>query len=165
MLLALVLMWVLGQTQGGGRGVMGFGKSKARLVVKDQPKVTFADVAGLDEAVEELEEIKEFLESPAKFQDMGAKIPKGVLLFGPPGTGKTLLREGGGRRGGRALLLDQRLRLRRDVRRRRRVAGARPVRSRPRRRRPRSCSSTRSTPSAVNAAPGSAAVTTSASRR
>jgi cell division protease FtsH len=90
-LLALVLMWVLGQTQGGGRGVMGFGKSKARLVSKDQPKVTFADVAGLDEAVEELEEIKEFLESPAKFQDMGAKIPKGVLLFGPPGTGKTLL--------------------------------------------------------------------------
>ena len=70
---------------------MGFGKSRAKLVSKDQPKVTFADVAGLDEAVEELEEIKEFLESPAKFQEMGAKIPKGVLLFGPPGTGKTLL--------------------------------------------------------------------------
>jgi cell division protease FtsH len=90
-LLAFVLMWVLGQVQGGGRGVMSFGKSKAKLVSKDQPKVTFADVAGLDEAVEELEEIKEFLESPAKFQEMGAKIPKGVLLFGPPGTGKTLL--------------------------------------------------------------------------
>jgi len=90
-LLALVLMWALGQAQGGGRGIMGFGKSKARLVSKDQPKVTFADVAGLDEAVEELEEIKEFLASPAKFQEMGAKIPKGVLLFGPPGTGKTLL--------------------------------------------------------------------------
>ena len=90
-LLALVLMWVLGQVQGGGRGVMGFGKSKAKLVSKDQPRVTFGDVAGLDEAIEELDEIKEFLESPGKFQDMGAKIPKGVLLFGPPGTGKTLL--------------------------------------------------------------------------
>jgi cell division protease FtsH len=90
-LLALVLMWVLGQVQGGGSRVMGFGKAKAKTLSKDQPKVTFADVAGLDEAVEELEEIKEFLESPSKFQQMGAKIPKGVLLYGPPGTGKTLL--------------------------------------------------------------------------
>jgi cell division protease FtsH len=90
-LLALVLMWVLGQVQGGGSRVMGFGKAKAKTLSKDQPKVTFADVAGLDEAVEELEEIKEFLEAPAKFQQMGAKIPKGVLLYGPPGTGKTLL--------------------------------------------------------------------------
>src|SRR3954449_12366860 len=90
-LLALVLMWVLGQVQGGGNRVMGFGKARAKTLSKDQPKVTFADVAGLDEAVEELEEIKEFLESPAKFQQMGAKIPKGVLLYGPPGTGKTLL--------------------------------------------------------------------------
>jgi cell division protease FtsH len=90
-LLALVLMWVLGQVQGGGRGIMGFGKSRAKVVSKDQPKVTFADVAGLDEAVEELQEIKDFLQSPAKFQKMGARIPKGVLLFGPPGTGKTLL--------------------------------------------------------------------------
>jgi cell division protease FtsH len=90
-LLALVLLWVVGQVQGGGSRVMGFGKSRAKLVPKDQPKVTFADVAGLDEAVEELEEIKDFLAAPAKFQEMGAKIPKGVLLFGPPGTGKTLL--------------------------------------------------------------------------
>ncbi len=90
-LLALVLMWVLGQVQGGGNRVMGFGKARAKTMSKDQPKVTFADVAGLDEAVEELEEIKDFLESPAKFQRMGAKIPKGVLLYGPPGTGKTLL--------------------------------------------------------------------------
>ena len=77
--------------QGGGNRVMQFGKAKAKQVSKDQPKVTFADVAGADEAVEELQEIKEFLESPAKFQAIGAKIPKGVLLFGPPGTGKTLL--------------------------------------------------------------------------
>jgi cell division protease FtsH len=90
-LLALVLLWVVSQVQGGGSRIMGFGKSRAKLVSKDQPKVTFADVAGLDEAVEELEEIKDFLASPSKFQDMGAKIPKGVLLFGPPGTGKTLL--------------------------------------------------------------------------
>ena len=77
--------------QGGGSRVMNFGKSKAKLVSKDTPKTTFADVAGADEALEELEEIKDFLASPAKFQAVGAKIPKGVLLYGPPGTGKTLL--------------------------------------------------------------------------
>ena len=77
--------------QGGGSRVMQFGKAKARQVSKDEPKVTFADVAGCDEAVEELQEIKEFLQSPARFQAIGAKIPKGVLLYGPPGTGKTLL--------------------------------------------------------------------------
>jgi cell division protease FtsH len=76
---------------GGGRGVMQFGKSKAKMVSKDAPKVTFADVAGAEEAVEELREIKEFLSNPQKFQAMGAKIPKGALLYGPPGTGKTLL--------------------------------------------------------------------------
>jgi cell division protease FtsH len=86
-----VFFFLMQQMQGGGNRVMSFGKAKAKVVTKDQPKVTFGDVAGADEAVEELEEIKEFLESPAKFQSMGAKIPKGVLLFGPPGTGKTLL--------------------------------------------------------------------------
>ena len=85
------VLFFLNQVQGGGNRVMSFGKARTKGVNKDQPKVTFADVAGLDEAVEELQEIKEFLESPAKFQQMGAKIPKGVLLFGPPGTGKTLL--------------------------------------------------------------------------
>jgi cell division protease FtsH len=84
-------LFVMQQMQGGGNRVMSFGKSRARLVSKDQPKITFADVAGLDEAVEELQEIKEYLEAPQKFQAMGAKIPKGVLLYGPPGTGKTLL--------------------------------------------------------------------------
>jgi cell division protease FtsH len=83
--------FLMQQMQGGGNRVMSFGKSKARLVTKDQPKITFSDVAGLNEAVEELQEIKEYLEAPQKFQAMGAKIPKGVLLFGPPGTGKTLL--------------------------------------------------------------------------
>ena len=79
------------QMQGGGNRVMQFGKSKAKQMTKDQPKVTFNDVAGLEEAIEELEEIKDFLQNPAKFRAMGAKIPRGVLLFGPPGTGKTLL--------------------------------------------------------------------------
>jgi cell division protease FtsH len=86
-----VMLFIINSMQGGGNRVMQFGKAKAKTVSKDQPKVTFADVAGADEAVQELQEIKEFLESPAKFQAIGAKIPKGVLLFGPPGTGKTLL--------------------------------------------------------------------------
>jgi cell division protease FtsH len=91
LLLVAVFLIFMNAMQGGGNRVMQFGKAKPKVVSKDQPKVTFADVAGADEAVEELQEIKEFLESPAKFQSMGAKIPKGVLLFGPPGTGKTLL--------------------------------------------------------------------------
>jgi cell division protease FtsH len=92
LVLVVVLFWFLmGQMQGGGSRVMNFGKSRAKLVSKDMPKVTFADVAGVDEAVEELQEIKEFLSEPAKFQAVGAKIPKGVLLYGQPGTGKTLL--------------------------------------------------------------------------
>jgi cell division protease FtsH len=86
-----VFFFILYSMQGGGNRVMQFGKAKPKLASKDQPKVTFADVAGADEAVAELVEIKDFLEAPAKFQAMGAKIPKGVLLFGPPGTGKTLL--------------------------------------------------------------------------
>ena len=85
------MLFFLNQMQGGGGRVMQFGKAKAKLVSKDTPKTTFADVAGADEAIEELQEIKEFLENPAKFQAIGAKIPKGVLLYGPPGTGKTLL--------------------------------------------------------------------------
>ena len=95
-LLPLVLIglffWImLSGMQGGGNRVMQFGKSKAKLVTKESPKVTFDDVAGADEAIEELHEIKEFLKEPAKFQAVGARIPKGVLLYGPPGTGKTLL--------------------------------------------------------------------------
>ena len=90
-LFAGIVLLFLTSMQGGGNRVMQFGKAKPKLASKDQPKVTFADVAGADEAVAELTEIKDFLEAPAKFQAMGAKIPKGVLLFGPPGTGKTLL--------------------------------------------------------------------------
>ncbi|MEU6219956.1 ATP-dependent zinc metalloprotease FtsH [Streptomyces sp. NPDC047022] len=90
-LIVVVFLFLMNQMQGGGSRVMNFGKSKAKLITKDTPKTTFSDVAGADEAVEELQEIKEFLQEPAKFQAVGAKIPKGVLLYGPPGTGKTLL--------------------------------------------------------------------------
>nr|WP_151525775.1 ATP-dependent zinc metalloprotease FtsH [Serinicoccus kebangsaanensis] len=91
LLILALFLWLMTRMQGGGRGVAQFGKSKAKLATKDMPKVTFADVAGSDEAVEELHEIKEFLSEPRKFLEVGAKIPKGVLLYGPPGTGKTLL--------------------------------------------------------------------------
>ncbi len=84
-------IFLMNQVQGGGSKVMSFGKSRAKRMSPDSPKVTFKDVAGADEAVEELQEIKEFLENPKKFQALGARIPKGVLLYGPPGTGKTLL--------------------------------------------------------------------------
>jgi cell division protease FtsH len=86
-------LWIflMNQMQGGGSRVMNFGKSKAKRMSVDAPKITFRDVAGVDEAVQELHEIKEFLENPKKFQSLGARIPKGVLLYGPPGTGKTLL--------------------------------------------------------------------------
>jgi cell division protease FtsH len=85
------IIFLMRQGQGGGGRVMSFGKAKVRQVTKDQPKTTFEDVAGVEEAIEELREVKEYLENPGKFQAMGAKIPKGVLLYGPPGTGKTLL--------------------------------------------------------------------------
>ncbi|GAG64158.1 unnamed protein product, partial [marine sediment metagenome] len=86
-----IWLFMIQQMQGGGNKVMSFGKSKAKLIGKETPKVTFKDVAGIDEAEEEVEEIIEFLRSPAKFKKLGAKIPRGVLLYGPPGAGKTLL--------------------------------------------------------------------------
>jgi len=90
-ILIFLFMFMLQQVQGGGNKVMSFGKAKAKKLSQDHPKTTFKDVAGVDEAVEELEEIKDFLSSPGKFLALGAKIPKGVLLYGPPGSGKTLL--------------------------------------------------------------------------
>ena len=86
-----IWLFMIQQMQGGGNKVMSFGKSKAKLLGKETPKTTFKDVAGIDEAKEEVEEIIEFLKSPAKFKKLGAKIPRGVLLYGPPGAGKTLL--------------------------------------------------------------------------
>ena len=91
LLLAGLFLWMMNRAQGGGGRVMQFGRSRHKQVTKDQPKTTFKDVAGVDEAIEELQEVKDYLQHPSKFQAMGAKIPRGVLLFGPPGTGKTLL--------------------------------------------------------------------------
>ncbi|WP_460775594.1 ATP-dependent zinc metalloprotease FtsH [Microbacterium sp. GXF7504] len=91
LLLGLIFWFLLSSAQGGGGKVMQFGKSRAKLVTKETPTVTFADVAGADEAIEEMQEIKDFLKDPTRFQALGARIPKGVLLYGPPGTGKTLL--------------------------------------------------------------------------
>ena len=86
-----VLFWFLMGRIGGGSSVMSFSKSRAKKFTKDKPEVRFSDVAGVDEALAELEEVREFLAEPEKFTRLGAKIPKGVLLYGPPGTGKTLL--------------------------------------------------------------------------
>ena len=92
LIIILALFWfLLSSMGGGGRGVMNFGKSRAKMVTKETSTITFEDVAGIEEALEELTEIKDFLKSPKKFVDMGAKIPRGVLLYGPPGTGKTLI--------------------------------------------------------------------------
>ncbi|MFP3014223.1 MAG: ATP-dependent zinc metalloprotease FtsH [Arsenophonus sp.] len=89
----LIGVWIffMRQMQGGGKGAMSFGKSKARILTEDQIKTTFADVAGCDEAKEEVAELVEYLREPCRFQKLGGKIPKGILMIGPPGTGKTLL--------------------------------------------------------------------------
>ncbi len=122
-------MWMMNNAQGGGNKVMGFGKSKAKLLTKDMPSTKFTDVAGADEAVEELNEIKDFLQNPARYQALGAKIPKGVLLYGPPGTGKTLLARAVAGEAGVPFYTISGFRLRRDVRRCRCQPGPRPVRA------------------------------------
>ena len=155
----------MNSVQGGGSRVMSFGKSRAKRLSVDSPKVTFRDVAGVDEAVEELHEIKEFLENPKKFQALGARIPKGVLLYGPPGTGKTLLARAVAGEAGVPVLLH----IRAPTSSRCSWASAPRAcvtcSSRPSRTRRASSSWTRSTPSAGTAARASAAATTSASRR
>ncbi len=158
-----VVFWFLISQMSGGK-MMNFGKSKAKLVNKENPDVTFKDVAGVDEALEELEEIKEFLAEPEKFKAVGAKIPKGVLLYGQPGTGKTLLAKAVAGEAGVPFYSISGSDFVEMY-----VASAPPgcatSSNRPRRTRPASSSSTRSTPSAASAAPAWAAATTSASRR
>ena len=154
----------MNQVQGGGSKVMSFGKSRAKRMTPDSPKIGFKDVAGVDEAVEELHEIKEFLENPKKFQALGARIPKGVLLYGPPGTGKTLLaRAVAGEAGVPFFSISGSDFVEMFV-----GVGASRVRDlfeQAKAARRASSSWTRSTRSAATAAPASAAGTTSASRR
>ena len=128
---ALIGVWIFlsRQMQGAGGKALGFGKSRAKLLTEAHGRVTFEDVAGVDEAKLDLQEIVEFLRDPGKFQRLGGRIPRGLLLVGPPGTGKTLLGARHRRRGQRAVLHHFRLRLRRDVRRRRRQPRARHVRA------------------------------------
>ncbi len=163
-LIVVVFLFLMNQMQGGGSRVMNFGKSKAKLITKDTPKTTFADVAGSDEAVEELHEIKEFLQEPAKFQAVGAKIPKGVLLYGPRAPARPCWRAPSRARPGCPST-------RSPVPTSSRCSSVSvppesvTSSSRPRRTPRRSSSSTRSTRSAAIAAPASAVVTTSVSRR
>lgn len=164
-LLLLVGLFVMfSRMQGGARMGFGFGKSRAKQLSKDMPKTTFADVAGVDEAVEELYEIKDFLQNPGRYQALGAKIPKGVLLYGPPGTGKTLLaRAVAGKPESRSSRSPAPTSSRCSSVWARR--GCATCSTRPSRTTPASSSSTRSTRWAASAAPASAAVMTSASRR
>ncbi len=163
-IILLGLFWFLmSQMQGGGSRVMQFGKSKAKLATKDTPKVTFADVAGADEAVEELHEIKEFLAEPAKFLAVGAKIPKGVLLYGRPAPARPCWPvRWPARRACRSTRSPARTSSRCSSVSAPPASGT--CSSRPRPTPPPSSSSTRSTPWAATAVPASAVATTSASR-
>ena len=122
-----LILFMMRQAQGSNNQAMNFGRSKARLFVGNRPTVTFSDVAGVEEAKTELQEVVEFLMYPERFSSLGARIPKGVLLVGAAGHGQDAARQSGGRRGGRAVLQYQRQRVRRDVRRRRREPRARPL--------------------------------------
>jgi ATP-dependent Zn proteases len=166
-LLLFLFFWIfiLNQMQGGGSKVMSFGKSRAKRMSVDSPKITFRDVAGVDEAVEELHEIKEFLENPKKFQALGARIPKGVCSTDLRARQDAASARAVAGEAGVPVLLDLRLGLRRDVRRASAPRACATSSSRPSRTRPASSSWTRSTPSGATAAPAWAAATTSASRR
>ena len=109
---ALIWFFFIRQIKMAGKGALSFGKSKARMLAKEKNKTTFKDVAGVEEAKDEVSELVEFLKDPKKFQKLGGRIPKGVLMVGAPGTGKTLPGQGHRRRSGRGILQHQRLRFR-----------------------------------------------------
>ena len=158
------IFFMMRQAQGTNNQALSFGKSRARMFLGNKTVVTFNDVAGVDEAKMELQEVVEFLKYPEKFNSLGARIPRGVLLVGPPGTGKTLMARAVAGEAGVPFFQHLRLRIRRDVRRRRRQSASGTCSTRPSATRRASSSSTRSTRSAASAAPASAAATTSASR-
>ena len=130
-MLLLIGVWIffMRQMQAGGGKVMSFGKSRAKLLTENQHRVTFSDVAGVDEAKDDLQEIIAFLKDPKKFTKLGGRIPKGCLLVGAPGTGKTLLARADRGRSRGAVLQHQRFRFRRNVRRGRRIPSSRSFRS------------------------------------
>ena len=163
--LFLFFIFFMRQLQGTGGKAMTFGKSKAKLLSESHNKVTFADVAGIDECKEELEEIIAFLKDPKKFTKLGGRIPKGVLMMGPPGTGKTLLARAVAGEAGVPFFSHLRAPTSSRCSWASAPAACATSSSRARRTPPASSSSTRSTPWAATAAPAWAAVTTSASRR
>ena len=160
----LLFVWLTRRAQGQMSGIMSIGRSKAKVYTTERPRTTFADVAGYDGVKLEIREVVDFLRSANRFKEIGAKIPKGVLLVGPPGTGQDPPGPGGGGRGRRAVPVGDRLGLHGDVRRRRVPRGSGICSRRPGSRPRPSSSSTRSTPSAASGAPASAAATTSGSR-
>ena len=167
-MLLLIGVWIyfMRQMQGGGKGgAFSFGKSEARMLDESNNPITFADVAGCDEAKEEVKELVDFLKDPQKFQKLGGRIPRGVLMVGPSGHRQDAAGQGDRRRSQGAVLLDLRLRLRRDVRRRRRGARARHVRAGQEERAVHHLRRRNRRASAATAAPAWAAATTSASRR
>ena len=163
--LFVLVIFLMMRRLGGAGSPMAFGRSRGKMYAQEDLGITFEDVAGIDEAVEELREVVEFLKTPEKYQPLGGRIPKGVLLVGPPGTGKTLLAKAVAGEAGVPFFSLSGLRLRRDVRRRRRRPRPRHVSAGRGQSRPASSSSTSWTPWARRAARASSAATTSASRR
>ena len=159
-----IFLWISRRAQGQMSGIMSIGRSRAKLYTTERPRTTFSDVAGYQGVKVEISEVVDFLKSPHRFRDIGAKIPKGILLVGPPGTGKTLLARAVAGEAGVPVPIGERVGLHGDVRRASAPVASVTSSRRPASRLPPSSSWTRSTPSAASAVPGSGAATTSGSR-